>query len=139
MASTAKLFTTACILQLWEQGKLSLDDKVARYVDGDVLKGLHIYKGKEYSDELTLADLLFRTSGLPDYSEEGGNMRKKTLTENYRLTFGQMVEMTKRLKPHFANQPAPGKAFYSDINFDLLQDSGRRFSAIPCGSKPITQ
>lgn len=34
MASTAKLFTTACILQLLEQGKLSLDDKVAHYVDG---------------------------------------------------------------------------------------------------------
>jgi D-alanyl-D-alanine carboxypeptidase len=120
MASTAKLFTTVCILQLWEQGRLSLEDKVARYVDEAVLEGLHVYKGRQHSFELTVADLLFQISGLPDYFEEGSNMRKRTLTEDYRITFAQMVEETKKLRPHFAPQPVPSRAYYSDINFDLM-------------------
>ncbi|MDF2935582.1 MAG: hypothetical protein K0Q90_955 [Paenibacillaceae bacterium] len=131
MASTAKLFTTACILQLWAQGKLSLEDKVARYVDGEVLQGLHVLKSKEYSFELTLADLLFQISGLPDYFEEGSNMRKKTVTEDYYISFGQMVEMTKQLRPHFAPQQASRRAFYSDINFDLLGEVIERVAQKP--------
>ena len=120
MASTAKLFTTVCILQLWEQDRLSLEDKVARYVDEEVLEGLHVYKGREYSFELTVADLLFQISGLPDYFEEGSNMRKRTITEDYHITFDQMVKQTKKLRPHFAPQPVPSRAYYSDINFDLM-------------------
>lgn len=131
MASTAKLFTTVCILQLWSQGKLSLEDKVARYVDGGVLKGLHVLKGKEYSYELTLADLLFQTSGLPDYFEEGSNMRKKSVTGDYHISFAQMVEMTKQLHPHFAPKQAPRRAFYSDINFDLLGEIIERVAQQP--------
>lgn len=131
MASTAKLFTTACILQLWGQGRLSLEDKVTRYVDEAVLKGLHVYKGREYSYELTLADLLFQTSGLPDYFEEGRNMRRRTLTEDYTISFAQMVEMTKELRPHFAPRPSLRKAFYSDMNFDLLGEIIERVTGQP--------
>ena len=66
MASITKLFTTTCILAMQDQGKLSLDAKIIKYFDNSVLDGLHIYKGKEYSFELTLSDLLFQVSGLPD-------------------------------------------------------------------------
>jgi D-alanyl-D-alanine carboxypeptidase len=131
MASTAKLFTTVCILQLWEQGRLSLEDKVARYVDEAVLEGLHVFKGRGYSLELTLADLLFQTSGLPDYFEEGSNMRKRTLTEDYSISFAQMVEMTKNLRPHFAPRHSQRKAFYSDMNFDLLGEVIERITGQP--------
>lgn len=71
MASITKLFTTTCILILLEQGKLSLNNKISEYFDENIIKGIHIYNGKDYSFELTISDLLFQTSGLPDVYLEG--------------------------------------------------------------------
>ena len=119
MASVTKLFTTACILALWEQGRLSLDDRMEKYFDKAILKGLHIYKGKEYTFELTISDLLFQTSGLPDYFEEGSSMKMRTVKEDYSITFEEMLELTKNLRPHFAPLSSK-KAYYADINFDFL-------------------
>ena len=48
IASTTKLFTSAIILKLREESKLSLDDKIANYIDKSILSGLHVYKGKAY-------------------------------------------------------------------------------------------
>lgn len=122
MASVTKLFTTTCILALREQGKLSLDDKITEYFDNSVLEGLHIYKGKEYSFELTISDLLFQISGLPDVYEEGkNNAKNRVIKEDFSFTFSESLEMTKKIKPHFE----PGikkRAYYSDINFDLLSE-----------------
>lgn len=71
MASITKLFTTTCILILREQGKLTLNDKIKTYLDDEIINGLHVYKGKDYSNDLTISDLLFQVSGLPDYYLEG--------------------------------------------------------------------
>lgn len=71
MASITKLFTTTCIFILKEQDRLSLDDKVTKYFHEDTLRNLHIYKDGEYSRELTLSNLLFQTSGLPDVLKRG--------------------------------------------------------------------
>ena len=76
IASITKLFTTTCIYILREQGKLSLDDEITRYLKKDTLKNLHVYKGREYSNRLTISNLLFHTSGLRDVIEEGSNKSK---------------------------------------------------------------
>ncbi|WP_077617516.1 serine hydrolase [Bacillus sinesaloumensis] len=47
MASITKLFTTACILILREQGKLSLTDEITTYFDSNMLSRLHVYKGQD--------------------------------------------------------------------------------------------
>lgn len=44
LASITKLFTTTCIINLMEQGKLSLDDKISKYFDEALMENLHIYK-----------------------------------------------------------------------------------------------
>ena len=76
IASTTKLFTTALILKLRHEGKLNLDDKVGKFIDPAILAGLHVYKGREYSQELTIRHLLAHTSGLPDYfQDKGANKR----------------------------------------------------------------
>ncbi|HPX77101.1 MAG TPA: serine hydrolase domain-containing protein, partial [Bacteroidales bacterium] len=64
IASTTKLFTTAIILKLKEEGKLSLDDKIHQYVDISVLFRLHLYQKKDYSQEISIKHLLSHTSGL---------------------------------------------------------------------------
>jgi D-alanyl-D-alanine carboxypeptidase len=124
IASTTKLFTTAIILKLRAEGKLSLDDKISKYVDKSILSGLHVYKGKDYSQEITIKHLLSHTSGLPDYFQDKGSNGKSLEDElvsgNDRYwTFEQTIERTKSIKPHFV----PGtkaKAHYSDANFQLL-------------------
>src|SRR5690625_4935195 len=46
IASITKLFTTACILILQEQGKLLLDYVIRNYVDRETRIGQHIYKAE---------------------------------------------------------------------------------------------
>ncbi len=57
IGSVTKQFTSACILQLVEQGKLSLDDKLSKYF-ADFPK----------SDSVTIHMLLTHTSGIKDYT-----------------------------------------------------------------------
>jgi CubicO group peptidase (beta-lactamase class C family) len=124
IASTTKLLTTAIILKLRAEGKLSLDDKISKYIDKSILSGLHIYKGKDYSQELTIKHLLSHTSGLPDYFQGKGTSGislENEITEgnDQFWTFEQAIERTKKMTPLFA----PGtkrKANYSDANFQLL-------------------
>jgi len=72
IASTTKLFVTTIILQLDSEGQLSLDDKISNYLDADIMDGLHVYKGKDYSNDLTIKNLLAHTSGLADYYQNKG-------------------------------------------------------------------
>jgi len=129
MASITKLFTTACVLILQEHKKLSLDDFVSDYFDKAVLVKLHIYKGIEYSQKLRLSDLLFQTSGLPDWFEEGG-VRMQVVQKDFGLTFDDMLANVKALNPRFV-PCSSNKAFYSDINFDLLGEIIEKVAQIP--------
>jgi CubicO group peptidase (beta-lactamase class C family) len=56
IASNTKQFTAAAILQLAEQGKLSLDDKLSKY-----------FSGFPYGDTVTIHMLLTHSSGIQDY------------------------------------------------------------------------
>ena len=124
IASTTKLFTTAIILKLRAESKLSIDDKISKYIDKSILSGLHIFKGKDYSEELTIKHLLSHTSGLPDYFQGKGTSGKsleKEITDgnDQYWTFEQAIERTKKMTPLFA-PGTKGKANYSDANFQLL-------------------
>ena len=58
IGSITKQFTAACILQLAEQGKLSLDDKLSKYIP-DYPKG----------DSVTIHMLLNHASGIKNYTD----------------------------------------------------------------------
>jgi len=134
MASITKLFTTACILVLKEQGRLSLDDKITKYFDNSVLEGLHVYKGKEYSFELKLSDLLYQISGLPDIYEEGNDSDKnRVINEDFSYTFNEVIKAIKKLNPHF--EPGTAKrAYYADINFDMLGEIIEKITCMSLGN-----
>lgn len=124
IASTTKLFTTAIILHLKSEGKLKLEDKISRYLDNAIMNGLHIYKGKDYSSEITIKHLLSHTSGLADYFQ-GKGTNGKSLEDDIKngndqfWTFEQAIERTKAMKPLFI-PAAKSKSNYSDANFQLL-------------------
>ena len=114
IASTTKLLTTAIILKLKAESKLSLDHKISNYIDRSILSGLHIYKGVDYSEVLTIKHLLSHTSGLPDYFQgmgANGRSLENEITEgkDQFWTFEQAIEMTKKMTPLFA-PGAIGKA-----------------------------
>jgi len=122
LASITKMYTTTVIFALVEEGKISLDDPISKYLSKEITDGIHLYKGKDYGKEITIAQLLSQTSGLPDYYTEGGKnfqALSTSFSKDQGISFDEIIERTQELKPHFA----PGeknKAYYSDLNFDLL-------------------
>lgn len=62
LGSMNKMFTGAAIMQLVEQGRLSLDDKVGKYLP-DI-------PHKDIAEKVTIHHLLTHTSGMQDYWEE---------------------------------------------------------------------
>jgi D-alanyl-D-alanine carboxypeptidase len=120
MASTTKLFTTTCIYALAQEGNLDLKDKISHHLQKEIISGLHIYRGKEYTSELTIEHLLLQTSGLPDfYLDRAGSIFSKVKERDFSYSFEDELKWIKSMKAHFM----PGtkrKAYYSDANFDLL-------------------
>lgn len=139
IASTTKLFTTSLIQQLRSQGALDLDDRIDRYLDTSILEGLHVYKGVEYSCQLSINDLLAHTSGLPDYFQDkdssAQSLMKSLLSGNDKAwTFEEALNKAKALTPKFAPTTS-NKAYYSDLNFQLLGKiveviTGETFAAV---------
>ena len=60
ICSISKLFTSVAVMQLWEAGKLSLDDDVAKHVPDFAVQRSHADSGP-----ITLRSLLTHSSGLP--------------------------------------------------------------------------
>jgi D-alanyl-D-alanine carboxypeptidase len=123
IASVTKLYTATAIMELYEEGALSLDDPMSKYLPADLIKGINVYKGKDYSNEITIRQLLAQTSGIADYYEEKGKDGKSAFEilvadPNSSWTVDGAIARTRdELQPHFA--PGTG-AFYSDTNFLLL-------------------
>ncbi|MPW26844.1 serine hydrolase [Alkalibaculum sp. M08DMB] len=120
LASVTKLFTTTCIINLIQQGKLSLNNKLSRFFDSNILEGIHIYKGKDYSYEITVGNLLFQNSGFPDVFALGrNNLNKRIVNEDLILSLYDYITIAKENKKKFA-PGTPLKAHYSDLNFEML-------------------
>jgi D-alanyl-D-alanine carboxypeptidase len=128
IASITKLFTATVIMQLYEEGQLSLDDPMAKYLPSDLIEGIHIYKGVDYSKEITIRQLLSHTSGIADYYSQSPSPKKSKKKKNLFEEFldhpeqkwsvdDTIAHARKNLEPNFT----PGtKGKYSDTNFQLL-------------------
>lgn len=106
IASNTKTFTATVVLQLVDEGKLSVDDKLEQFVPG-------IPNGRE----ITLRQVLGMRAGIFDYVAD------KTFAANYDrdpllpFTPDQGIEIIKRHPPDFA----PGATMhYSNSNYLLL-------------------
>jgi D-alanyl-D-alanine carboxypeptidase len=115
LASVGKIFTATLIGILHEKGMLSFDDKIFKFLDDDLMHDLHIYKGKDYSKEITITHLLKQTSGLGDAFYR---LYDRLVKEKIEITPKEAVIWVKNnLKPKFI----PGKKnLYGDTNYYLL-------------------
>ncbi|SIQ45109.1 D-alanyl-D-alanine carboxypeptidase [Alkalispirochaeta americana] len=116
MASVGKLFTSVILATLHEQGVLSFHDPIERYLPPEMMKNLHVWKGKDYSSNIQIRHLLNQTSGLPDNFFP---LLKKVMADHtISMTPQDAVEWT---KGNLTPRAAPGKrAHYTDTNYHLL-------------------
>jgi len=123
IASITKLYTATVIMRLYEKGAISLDDPMSKYLSEGLIRGIHVYKGRDYSHEITIKQLLSHSSGIADYYMEkpkGGKSLFEIFLEKPERpwTVDEAIERARRdLKPNFA--PGTGTS-YSDTNFALL-------------------
>jgi D-alanyl-D-alanine carboxypeptidase len=135
IASITKMYTAAAVMMLQERGLLTLDDRIAEYLPADLIRGLHRYRGHDYTESLTIRHLLGQTSGFPDYflerPERGRSAFDRLLTEGDRAWDLEDVvrytreELPARFAPAALEDGGPGKrgrvrALYSDTNYKLL-------------------
>ncbi|GAA4806802.1 serine hydrolase domain-containing protein [Litoribaculum gwangyangense] len=123
-ASITKMLTATSIGILKDMGKLDFDDKISKYLPKSLLKKMHFFNGKDYTNAITIANLLQHSSGLPDYFTDvtidgSPNIINQLLVDTNRLwTPYEMIEFTKeKMKPHFI----PGQSYqYTDTEYVLL-------------------
>ena len=106
IASNTKTFTATVILQLIDEGLLSLDDVVSTWID-DVPNG----------DTATIRNLLGMTSGIFNWIEEPGIEAAWIADPLMPWTPEQAIDIARANPPYFA----PGEGFhYTETNYFLL-------------------
>jgi CubicO group peptidase (beta-lactamase class C family) len=123
IASVTKLYTVAMIMQLRNEKALTLDTRAADLLGEDTMRGLNVYDSHDHGSSITVRELLSHTSGIPDYFEQkhpdGTTVLAEMLRADKAWAFGDLVERARSLPSPFAPS-TPGKAHYSDTNYDLL-------------------
>lgn len=105
LASVSKQFTAFTILLLEQEGKLSLDDSILKYIPSL----------GEYAESVTLRHLIHHTGGLADYMELA---EKAGVSDKEKLTAEQSLE---HLASHpIADFPVGTKFEYSNTGYFLL-------------------
>ena len=129
IASIDKLYNATIAMLLSEAGGLDLDEPISAYLSTSITRGLHQYRGSDYSEKVTVRHLLTHTSGLADWLEDypkgGPSLFEGILLDGDRaLSIEEWTAHVRdKLKPHFPPQDLSGrhpKARYSDTNFMLV-------------------
>lgn len=124
IASTTKLYVTAMLMRLRAEGAVELDAPAAGYLPAGVMDGLHVLDGVDSGGRITVRELLAHTSGIADYFEQkrsdGSTTIGRALERDFSWSFDDVLRITREeMTPRFAPS-TPGKAWYSDTNYQLL-------------------
>lgn len=103
IASITKTFTAAALLQLAEEGKLSLDAPIGTYIGAF-----------PRSETITIRQLLSHRSGLLEIRDDPDNFQRFGSDLGRRWTAQELLALAAQLEPSFA----PGEGFdYTDTNY----------------------
>lgn len=116
--SVAKTFTATVVMKLIEEGRLGLDDRIREHLPPSLVRGLHVFHERSYSDEVTMRHLLNHTSGVPDDWSCADFLDRISSDLQRRWRPEETIEF---VKSHCAPAFPPGGGFsYSDTGYNLL-------------------
>ncbi len=123
VASIGKTFTATIIMQLVEEGMITLDQPIAAHFEEGFLEELFVVEGVDYQDQVTVRHLLGHTSGLADYFEDpvagGVDTRERIILQTQEhWTPETMVNLTRNHQTAFF--PPGVDIHYSDTGYILL-------------------
>lgn len=106
IASATKLFVLAILAKLRDTGRLDWDFPIKKYLPDLDLSGLHLFRGADYTEQITIRHLLAHTSGLPDYFEgkrsDGAPLFQKVMKQDQGWSLNDVVQWSRKLQsPHF--------------------------------------
>jgi CubicO group peptidase (beta-lactamase class C family) len=120
IASITKMFTATLILQLVDEGRLRLDDRVVPLLPDLDLSGLHVRRGVDSTDRLDLHHLLHQTSGIAGYWF-GDIEDQLSRGEDVAYSIQDTVDRARRTGAEFPPGDRDGRrSSYSDTNWQLL-------------------
>jgi CubicO group peptidase (beta-lactamase class C family) len=124
IASVTKMYTAAIVMRLYEQKRVDLDAPISQYLPASLTRGIHIYKGTDYSDRIKVSELVNQSSGLADHEVDKPRGGKSVLDElkaghDRSIDTAEAIEIVRGLAPHFP-PGTRGKAYYSNLNYRLL-------------------
>lgn len=109
IASITKVFTAALVMNLMEDGYLTLDDTVDDWIPGSLPR---------YGDQITIRMLLNHTSGIPDHENTLEWMNKMMSDPTATWTSQDVLDIVRLYKDEFAQ---PGTAYaYCNTGYYLL-------------------
>ncbi len=112
IASTSKMFVSVVVQQLAEEGRLTLDDPMSRYLDAEISD--QIANG----EAMTIRQLLNMTSGIFNYTESDDFYDAVYDDPQHVWTAAETVRYAYNEDAYFA----PGEGYYySNTNYNLLQ------------------
>jgi D-alanyl-D-alanine carboxypeptidase len=119
VGSNTKMLTSVIILQLMEEGKLKLNDRISEYLSEPWVDSLNAANGFLAGRYVRIIDLLKHTSGIYDYVD--ANFVASTVyypEKNY--TIQDLMHYTIYTAPAHFLPGTPGAFNYSSTNFTLL-------------------
>lgn len=129
VASVTKTFVAASVLRLHEQGRMGLDDPIARHLSAEYAA---LLRGDGYAvDSITVRHLLTHTGGIHDYATDERYFAAVFGDPAHRWTRMEQVRGAMEWgEPRFA----PGAGFhYSDTGYVLLGEMIERLTGQPLG------
>ncbi|MBN1850638.1 MAG: beta-lactamase family protein [Deltaproteobacteria bacterium] len=124
IASVTKMYTAAIVMRLFEAQRIDLDAPISKYLPASLIRGIHIYKGTDYSDQIKVHQLIAQTSGLADHEKDKPKGQKSVMDElkagqDRWISTEEAIDIVRTLSPRFAPGKS-GKAYYSNANYRLL-------------------
>jgi D-alanyl-D-alanine carboxypeptidase len=123
IASVTKLYVTAVMLMLRAENSVTFTDNIYKYFPEELINGIHVLDGVDYTRDISIAHLLSNTSGIPDYfyyDKPKGEAATDLMQGNDQpWPLDKAIQRAKTLKPKF-KPGQKGKVHYSDTNYQLL-------------------
>jgi D-alanyl-D-alanine carboxypeptidase len=117
IASITKTFTATAILQLADENRISLDDRLERYITGI-----------PYGNEITIDQLLGMTSGIYDFVNDSDFVAAYVANPLLPFSLGELVTIIQQNKPLF---PPGTDIAYDNSGYYLLGAIAEKVSGLP--------